>query len=55
MYYHIDTVRMRNQLAHSLELYTRLSNETNNLCQLTMVRFTCRSDRVPEGEPVITV
>uniref|UniRef100_A0A8D8B6L2 protein-tyrosine-phosphatase n=1 Tax=Culex pipiens TaxID=7175 RepID=A0A8D8B6L2_CULPI len=55
MYYHIDTVRMRNQLAHSLELYTRLSNETNNLCQLTMVRFTCRSDRVPEDEPVIAV
>ncbi|XP_021710456.1 phosphatidylinositol phosphatase PTPRQ [Aedes aegypti] len=39
--YHIDPVRMRNQMARSLELQSALTNDNNNLCELYSVRFTC--------------
>ncbi|XP_065077843.1 phosphatidylinositol phosphatase PTPRQ-like [Ochlerotatus camptorhynchus] len=48
--YHIDPVRIKTQMAQSLELQTALTSDNTNNCDLHAVRFTCTTSIVPEGE-----
>ncbi|XP_062712095.1 phosphatidylinositol phosphatase PTPRQ [Aedes albopictus] len=48
--YHIEPVRMKNQLARSLELQSALTSDNNNRCELFSVRFTCNIYNESENE-----